>query len=239
MKNDESAIASVIGVGATDRENLRADYSNYGEDLDIVAPGGYWLGVSTIDPLGSNGASGNEYNRYDERYNGSDVAFTGTSASAPIMSGVIALALEKNPNLTRVAIQELLKKSTSTIGQNTPYIDDMIVSSSNTPTITGIYGSNQNNALKIELISNTTGEHFGPYSVDSMGNNEWSSSVSDTLGDGKYTIKLLSDDDKIVWATDKDFEINSYKTSQTDKTKRKSDFYGYGKIDLEKFMKNI
>jgi len=239
MGNDESAIDSVVGVGATSRDNLRTKYSNYGKDLDIVAPGGYWLGISTIDPVGSAGHSEDEYSRYDETRNGLAVSFVGTSASAPIITSVVALALQKNSDLTRVQIQELLKKSTTTIGQNTPYLDDMIVASSSTPLITGLYGLAQNSEIKVKLISHTNSTTFGPYSVESIGNSEWSSTVIDTLEDGNYTIRVVSDDETITWATDESFEVNSLKTSQTDKSKRKSDFYGYGKIDLYKLMDNI
>jgi len=117
MGNDESAIPEVISVGATDRENLRTYYSNFGVNLDIMAPGGYWLGITTLDDSGVKGrASLNEdYILYDDpKY------FTGTSASAPIVSGLIALMLEKNPNLTRVEIENILKNTADKIG-SVPY----------------------------------------------------------------------------------------------------------------------
>lgn len=113
MGNDESAIPEVIAVGASDKYNLRAWYSNYGPYLDVMAPGGYELGITTLDNTGSNGVSSldENYILYDD-YN----FFIGTSASAPIVSGVIALMLEKNPNLTRVEIEELLKNTSDKIG---------------------------------------------------------------------------------------------------------------------------
>ncbi len=236
MGNDESAMDSVVGVGATNKYNLRTSYSDYGKDLDIVAPGGYYLGITALDPQGSAGASNDGYIRYNEFTNGSSVRFIGTSASAPIMTGVIALALQKNPNLTRKEIQDLLQVSTSYIGNNTPYMDDMISSSSPTPTITGIYGLSQNSDLKVRLVSFDTNSTFGLYSVQNIGNNRWSCTVTDTLADGNYTIELLSSDTLTIWATDSSFTINSQGVSQTDKTRKKSDFYGYGKIDLGKLM---
>ena len=192
MGNDESAMDSVVGVGATDRDNLRTWYSDYGKDLDIVAPGGDALGITTLDTQGSDGASEDEYLRYDELRNGAEVSFIGTSAAAPIMSGVIALGLEKDSNLTRNQIQDILKKSTSIIGNNTPYLDDMISSSTSTPIITGLYGAVQNTEMKVRLSSNENNSTYGPYSVDSIGNNEWSSSVTDTLVDGNYTVEVVS-----------------------------------------------
>jgi len=119
MGNDESAIPEVISVGATDRYNLRAWYSNYGKNLDIMAPGGYDLGITTLDPMGENGVSSldSNYLLYDD-----SESFIGTSASAPIVTGVIALMLEKNPNLTRKEVEDILHNTSDKIG-NLDYID--------------------------------------------------------------------------------------------------------------------
>lgn len=117
MGNDESAIPEVIAVGATDKDNLRAWYSNYGKNLDVMAPGGYDIGITTLDPMGENGIADIDENYI--LYNDSNL-FAGTSASAPIVSAVIALMLEKNPNLTREEVENILKNSSDKIG-NIPY----------------------------------------------------------------------------------------------------------------------
>lgn len=113
MGNDESAIPEVISVGATDKYNLIAAYSNFGINLDVVAPGGYYLGITTLDSTGSDG--GAFINENYLLYNDSN-GFKGTSASAPIVSGVIALMLEKNPNLSRIEVENILKNSADKIG---------------------------------------------------------------------------------------------------------------------------
>ena len=118
MGNDESAISEVIAVGSTDKENLRAWYSNYGSNLDVVAPGGNFdTGIATLDPMGSDGMASldEDYLLFDD-FN----TFIGTSASAPIVSGVIALMLEKDPDLTREAVENILKTHSDKIG-HLPY----------------------------------------------------------------------------------------------------------------------
>ena len=117
MANDESAIPEVISVGATDSTNLRAFYSNYGVNLDVVAPGGYYFGITTLDDMGNRGDAilNENYILYNDPNE-----FAGTSASAPIVSGIVALMLEKNPNLTRSEVENILKNSADKIG-NVPY----------------------------------------------------------------------------------------------------------------------
>lgn len=111
MLGDESDIPEVISVGSTNKYNLRVSYSNYGENLDIMAPGGEYLGIATLDVSGVDGGSEGDYLLYNDT-NG----FVGTSAAAPIVSGIIALMLEKNPNLTCAEIENLLKSSADKIG---------------------------------------------------------------------------------------------------------------------------
>lgn len=80
----------VIAVGATDSNNIRAYFSNYGSGLDVVAPG-----VNIYSTSLNNGYSyGN-----------------GTSFSAPQVSGTIALMLSYNPTLTNTQIRNYLRES--------------------------------------------------------------------------------------------------------------------------------
>lgn len=113
MGNDESAIPEVIAVGATNKDNLRTWYSNYGKNLDILAPGGYDIGITTLDDMNDSGVASidKNYLLYNDPY-----AFVGTSASAPIVTASIALLLQKDPNLTRKDIENILKKTADKIG---------------------------------------------------------------------------------------------------------------------------
>jgi len=102
--NDESEDSSVIGVGASSEYNDVTTYSNYGSNMDLLAPGGEDIGLYTI----------NDNNTYRQE--------RGTSFSAPIVSGVVALLYSYNPDLTFDKIYEALTKSADKIGDG-KYID--------------------------------------------------------------------------------------------------------------------
>lgn len=120
IQGDESSIEEVIAVGSTNKYNTRAYYSNYGEALDIMAPGGDDdLGISTLDVMGSQGIG---YNRENYILSTDVNTFNGTSASAPIVSAVVAILLAIDMNLTRIDIENILKSSADKIG-NQVYID--------------------------------------------------------------------------------------------------------------------
>ncbi len=111
LDSDESMLDSVIAVGATDEDNLRAGYSNFGDGLDIMAPGGYRLGITTVD----TGKDGYALAEFPNR-------FAGTSAAAPLVAASIALMLEANPFLSKDTVYSILTESADKIG-NIPYVD--------------------------------------------------------------------------------------------------------------------
>jgi len=112
LGNDESAIPEVISVGASSETNDRASYSNWGAELDILAPAGENLGIKSLNPMGALGLPPTD----------NYLSISGSSAAAPIVSGVIALLLEKNPDLTSVEISALLHDNAEKVGAE-PYID--------------------------------------------------------------------------------------------------------------------
>lgn len=83
----------VICVAATMRDDTRSPYSDFGDGVDICAPGGSSAGdMVTVDRMGTAG--------YDTTSNYT-TRFNGTSAATPVAAGVAALILSAEPELTR------------------------------------------------------------------------------------------------------------------------------------------
>lgn len=90
-----------VNVAATTATGAVASYSSYGAQLLVAAP----AGAVTTDRLGSGiGYDGLDNGDYTNR-------FGGTSAAAPVTTGVIALMLEANPGLGWRDVQNILALS--------------------------------------------------------------------------------------------------------------------------------
>lgn len=101
-------LAVVTAVGGITNNNRRADFSNYGGTLDVVAPG---EGIYTTDRQGSLGY--NNSNGLSGNYTSS---FRGTSAAAPFVSGIAALILSRYPQFTWSQVQKVIERSCQKIG---------------------------------------------------------------------------------------------------------------------------
>jgi len=99
----------IITVAASDYFGAAAGYSSPGASVLITAPGGEAagaLGIVTTDRAGAAGYTAT-----------SDYVFlAGTSFSAPIVSGVVALMLEANPSLGYRDVQQILAYTAVRIG---------------------------------------------------------------------------------------------------------------------------
>lgn len=85
-----SSNSNVIAVGAIQQNLSRVFFSNYGDNLDIVAPG--------VDIYST---------KLENAYDYSD----GTSFASPQVSGVAALILSVNPNLTGQEVRDIIEKT--------------------------------------------------------------------------------------------------------------------------------
>ncbi len=133
MGDDLSTLSSVIGVGASTMRDELTEYSNYGREIDVVAPGGVGEFVDgRMEGLIATTDNDDAADYLDDGYNigGFDWAFgvpgidpnglytgtfSGTSAAAPIVTGVVALALSVNPLLTATDVRLILEHTADKI----------------------------------------------------------------------------------------------------------------------------
>lgn len=90
-----AAYPTVLSVGAVDQSDKFASYSNYGPEVDVVAPGTQILAPQLG---GGYGAS------------------TGTSMAGPQVVGLAALIMSKYPEYTPAQIRNLIRYSAKTVG---------------------------------------------------------------------------------------------------------------------------
>ncbi len=96
-----AAYPNSVAVGATDGEDQRAvpfcdqPGSNYGPHIDLVAPGNYIIGLSTL-----------EDGRYPATW-----GFCGTSGAAPLVAGAASMLLAIDPTLEPEALRAILRET--------------------------------------------------------------------------------------------------------------------------------
>lgn len=95
-----AALKDVIAVSATNSKDEISDFSSYGPEIDVSAPGEdifstYW------DPF--KGSS------YREE--------SGTSMASPMVAGLAALLLSKNPKLSAEEVREIIEASAKDLGE--------------------------------------------------------------------------------------------------------------------------
>ncbi|MEH7442102.1 S8 family peptidase [Bacillus sp. JJ1122] len=91
-----SAYPEVLSVAAVDYDGKRASFSNYGEYIDISAPGVYI--PSTY---------------FNKQY----ASLSGTSMAAPHVAGLAALIKSANPELTNTQVIDIIKNSAIDLGE--------------------------------------------------------------------------------------------------------------------------
>ncbi len=121
-----AAYAPVISVAATDFNDQKSSYSNYGTSVDISAPGGQLLSGNPFGGVYSTDLSTN-FEAYSFKQ--------GTSMASPHVAGVAALIASHFPGITN---EELIARLLS----SADFIDDL------NPQIAGLLGSGRVNAFR-------------------------------------------------------------------------------------------
>lgn len=215
---------SVIVTSASTQSNEIAYFSNYGNTVDVAAPGYEILTCS---------------------YKGGYTKESGTSLSAPHISAIAALIKLANPNMTPTEVESLIISSTDDFGEKgwDKYYGYGIPNMSKALTYQKI---SLNNKLKYKTISSQvyTGNYIKPdlgdlylsetklvkgvdYKVEYSNNKSVGTASIKITGLGNYygehTVKF-----KIIPKSVNSFDVESYTTSQvTLSCKPVRESYGY------------
>ncbi|TCB92031.1 peptidase S8 [Micromonospora zingiberis] len=137
-KASPARVPDAITVGATDRVDMRAWFSNYGKCLDVFAPG-----VSIVSA------------RHDS--NTGSVGFSGTSMAAPHVAGAAALLLHSNPTWKPKQVRDRIVTTgiAGAVYDTKGSIDRLLTVGSVTPTRSG-YGFKARSNGKFVTAASTT-----------------------------------------------------------------------------------
>lgn len=95
---------STICVGSTNRHDRKSGFSNFGDGLDVCAPGDE---MQTTDVVGTKGYSADSY-----------TIQSGTSLSTSFVAGIMALILSVQPTLTATEARYILESTCDKVWPN-------------------------------------------------------------------------------------------------------------------------
>jgi len=121
-----AAVKGVLAVGATDPNDAKASFSQWGPHIGVTAPG---VNIYATFPTYKSGMPGINYG-----------AISGTSMACPAVAGMAAVIKSVNPSLTPDQIADVIKKSADDMG--TPGFDEKF----------GFGRVNLNKAVKAALL---------------------------------------------------------------------------------------
>jgi len=217
----------VVSVAATDQNDSKAYFSNFGSWVDVAAPGvdivslrahGTDLYIlDTSDPPGSHFIP-----QYDP--NATVYLASGTSMAGPCAAGVAALVLSKNSNLSVAEVRTILRSSTDPVNSILPIgtgrINAYTALLKTAPVVAEFDSSidDQITNKNVEIKGIAKGQDFNSFEVayaygiypsddqwiqlvhsDNPADGKLATLETDTLREGLYTIRLLVNASDIIY----------------------------------------
>lgn len=198
----------VIVVAATDYNDQRADFSNWGDTIDVSAPG--------VDILSLRAVAGTYYPTWCAIAGTNYLVLSGTSMACPYVAGLAALLLSYQPNITREMISYFITQSADDIGspgwdQYTGYgrinaynalmlassvIGPLTITNFNAYTVSAasvsLSWSNVNNEDGYKIWRSTTPNNFPGSPIVTLGVNVTSYTNTGLLPNTHYYYKLVA-----------------------------------------------
>ncbi|HAV43455.1 TPA: hypothetical protein DCX15_05515, partial [bacterium] len=157
-KNSSSAplpakYANVMAIAATDSNDSKAWFSNYGDWIDVAAPGVKIL--STV--LDNNYAS-----------------WSGTSMACPHVSGLAGLILSQDPRLTPAEVREIIRKTADNIDAINPGYEGKL----GTGRINAHKAILRSSSIKCEIIRPTLAWYKGTITIEATASDSQGTPIS-------------------------------------------------------------
>jgi hypothetical protein len=115
----------VLAVAASTSRDAHADYSNFGKEIAVCAPGGGGDGwnIITSDATGTHAGAGSAATSNGYVSGDYHEHFKGTSSACPLVAGVCALVLSANPDLTSAEVRDIIRSTARKIGSPGDYVN--------------------------------------------------------------------------------------------------------------------
>ena len=195
-----------ISVAATDSNDTNADFTNFGDWIDISAPGTKIYST---------------YHVYDDDANDYIAALDGTSMSTPIVAGVAALIWSQNPSWTAADVEQHLYDTADNIEDNLPSnrkglmgagrvnaYNAVFGGSSESITLTAPNGGEEWQVGSSQTITWTSSGTSGNVQLEYSTNNggSWTTITASTTDDGSHDWTIPDDPSTqcLVQVTDTD-----------------------------------
>jgi len=107
-----AAYDGVLAIGAVGYDRKRTDYSNYGSQVDLVAPGGN----TNVDLNQDSYPDGILQQTFRTPRQLRFYYYEGTSMATPHVSGVAALLFARNPSATAAQVRQALQTTALDLG---------------------------------------------------------------------------------------------------------------------------